>query len=557
MYAQLAMRLCVRFGSFQSKPVPLSAVFCAMTQQGGNDTAPLLNVENGQASDIEGGVVHKPSMAQIAAKVVAKFSNQDVAKFSNQNQRFKSNAFMAVVLASYMTLFGLPVYSSNVSYALFGQKDEVLNNKVVTVCGPNMMGPKVNVAEEGEPPILVNYNRTFFAGGVQPHAWCGMLPGAYFGMWPSVVQTAMFTLYGTTGATMKNAWQCLCGTFCAVANVYLLTFIYPGGAKDPHYSSVVAWLDLTGVIFLFLASRADINTRIMGMWSTVRLMLHFMNPNTGPTIGTYKTSIPYMHLDGETTMTMLTQIMGCTIAVMATLLPKPLLNITHVDDDAQEVVRAVDMILSDSIDYYCGSDITVQRHQILGKVAALQGTLGRVNFNLDASFWETFNIAKFAKIRELYGGFRACMTDTIDNMYLVKAALMQLRFDPLHADFVEALGDPLRELHREVVELLENAVKFCRDGTISSDEREQIQTRIEGVVSRQKALSANCLSSQCRSGQPGCRSGWKTSPSSRALGGDRNAATLIGTSLPSPSVRPGTSSTSSSCSHRARSNSSS
>mmetsp|Transcript_28614 Transcript_28614/g.81285 ORF Transcript_28614/g.81285 Transcript_28614/m.81285 type:complete len:942 (-) Transcript_28614:162-2987(-) len=433
-----------------------------------SDKAPLLDVEGGAAASV----------------------TRVIAKFGNQNKRFKANATMALSIAMYMTLFGLPVFSSNVSYALFGQKDSVIGDRVVSVCGPNMMGPKVNIGNDTD-PILVNYNTTWVEKGVQPYAWCGVLPGSYFGMWPTVVQTAMFTLYGTTGSTVKNAWQCIAGTFLAVVNVYVLTFLFPEGAKDPHYSPAIAWVNLTGVLFLFLASRADVNTMMMGMCSTVCLMLHFMDPNTGPTIGTYKTSIPipFFHWDGETTMAMVTNIMGCIIAIAATLFPRPLLNITHVHDDAKEVIRAVDMIFKDSIDYYCSSAPDPRRFQIFGKMAALQGTVDRVKLNLDASFWETFNLGKFAKVRELYGSFNSCMANTQDNIYSVKSALMQLRFDDHHAAFVEALREPLKDLHMEVMDVLQRCANFCQDGAISAEEKEQIKSCVGRVVAKQQVLS--------------------------------------------------------------------
>mmetsp|Transcript_51643 Transcript_51643/g.148953 ORF Transcript_51643/g.148953 Transcript_51643/m.148953 type:complete len:943 (-) Transcript_51643:107-2935(-) len=431
--------------------------------------------------DVEGGTADGSGRLSSAKRVVA--------KFANQNKRFKANATMALAIASYMTVFGLPVYSETVSLALFGQKDALVGVEVVEMCGPNKMGFKVNIGNETN-PILVNFNSTHVQNGIKPDAWCGFLPGAYFEQWPTVVQTAMFTLYGTTGSTVKNAWQCISGTFFAVANLYIMTFIYPGGASDSNYNPVVAWLDLVFVLFLFLASRADVNTMMMGMCSTVCLMLHFMDPNTGPTIGTYESAIPFLCWDGETSIALLTNIMGCVIAIMATIFPKPLLNITHMHDDAIEVINGVEHILRDCIEYYDSNARDPRRFQIFGKIAALKGTITRVGTHLEASFWETFNLGRSAKTRELYASFNLAMANTEDVMYSIKSALLQLDFNEMHNNiFREALRNPLKELCESTLTCLRACARCCKDGQISAEEKKEIANCVSAMRTQQQALS--------------------------------------------------------------------
>lgn len=147
------------------------------------------------------------------------------------------------------------------------------------------------------------------------------------------------------------------------------------------------------------------------------------------------------------------------------------------------------MIFNDSIEYYCSSAPDPRRFQIFGKMNALQGAVGRVKSNLDASFWETFNLGKFSKVRGLYRGFNSCMTNAQDRMYSVKSAIMQLRFDEQHAAFVQALKEPLKDLHMEVMDVLQRCASFCQDGAISAEEKEHIKAGVGRVVTKQFVLS--------------------------------------------------------------------
>ena len=69
----------------------------------------------------------------------------------------------------------------------------------------------------------------------------------------------------------------------------MMCWFYPGGAHGAHcggdadcvptaYNPVVCWIDVLGVLFLFLVSRANENTIKFGMSWHVCFMMDFMNP---------------------------------------------------------------------------------------------------------------------------------------------------------------------------------------------------------------------------------------------------------------------------------------
>lgn len=414
-------------------------------------------------------------------------ADQLAVKFSNQNKTFYNHISLALAVACYVTVFGLPVYSEYVSWYVFGEKSQIVEGKHVETCGPNMMGVKVNVGSRTN-PILANYNTTSFSKGLEPYAWCGFLPGSYFVVWPSVVQTAIFTIFRNTGSTVKLAWQCVVGTATAILNIYFMTILYPEGGADPNYSSWVAWADLTVVLFLYLATKADVNTMMMGMNWTITLMLQFMNPDTGSMLGSYKTVIPYVNWDAKPTIVLVTSTLGCILAVCATVFPKPLLNIRRVHDDAVEITKGIDMCFKEAIEYFCGSAPTPKRFQVFAKMSALTKCVSRVQQNLEDSYWETCNCFQYGRIRELYRLFNVAIHSGDDEVYLVKAALKQLQFGDMHKRFADHLREPMNALREETIACLTLCARCCQDGYISELERSKIQQKIQLMHEKQQDL---------------------------------------------------------------------
>jgi len=408
-----------------------------------------------------------------------------VVRFSNQNARYYGNLRMAVSIAAYLTLFSIPISSQTAAITLFGQKEALVGSGAK--CDAYSYGLKANVGTDDD-PIVVDFTKAQAKENTPVYAWCGYLPGDFIDQWPRIVQVTIFTLYANTGSTVKNAWYCLAGTFLAVANVLFMQLLFPLATADPRYSPVFAWVDLCLVLFLFLTSRCDMVTKMWGLSCTVTTMIVFMNPENPHPVGTRPTGIPGLYIDGEPTLAMITALTGTGIAVLATICPKPLLNINRVQQEAIEVVAGVDMVFKDAIDYYCGTSEEPRRFQIFGRMQALSGTLARVGTNLEASYWETFNLGKYGKIRELYRSFNVAMSRSEDEIYVVRAALAQMDFNEKHAMFAREVRSSLEAIEKDALTCLGLCAKCCMDGEISSVEQQAIRDAVDKMEARQYDL---------------------------------------------------------------------
>ena len=85
-------------------------------------------------------------------------------------------------------------------------------------------------------------------------------------------------------------------------------------------------------------------------------MMTLLSPK-GHFSGDIETGIPGVHWDNGMTMVNLTSMLGALVAVFATLLPMPLLNIARVEDDAISIVRSSRTIWAASIQYLCGDKV--------------------------------------------------------------------------------------------------------------------------------------------------------------------------------------------------------
>merc|ERR1719421_1943084 len=99
---------------------------------------------------------------------------------------------------------------------------------------------------------------------------------------------------------------------------------------------------------------------------------------------------------------MLTCLVGGMLAIMATIVPKPLLNITRVTNESERVVKVLDIIWTDAIAYFCGTQRTGMRFQIKHKILKLNTTISKISGNLAASGWETCDLFRFGAMRKLY-----------------------------------------------------------------------------------------------------------------------------------------------------------
>ncbi|CAK0888719.1 unnamed protein product, partial [Prorocentrum cordatum] len=370
---------------------------------------------------------------------------------------------MSVRVAFWCALFGFPIYSQ-ANYELFYGSQ---------LCSPSQLGRWV-VGPNGT-GIVPHEGSASTPWRPEKDVWCGYLPGMYASYWPNVIQMIIYTVYPTSGNTIMFAWQGVGGTWLAVVNIYILMGVWPRGAMDAGYIPWVAWLDCLGLTFLFLISKMSTNAIKFGLSWHLFFMMGYMNPNTGPHIGELHTGIPGVQWDSEPTAVLFTTYTGSLLAVLATLFPWPMLNITRVDEDTKTVVSSLDNIWEDAISYFCGGRHAAKRLQIASKIANLTNNISTVSGDLEASWWETLDLCGFKHKRALYAELDAELDQLHQVLYAMKACILEAGFGKTHEAFMDkSMRRAAENLKLATMRLLYHCAESCRDGKVDENELKQI-----------------------------------------------------------------------------------
>jgi len=437
-------------------------------------------------------------------------------QYRNVHKTFFSNLQLALSVGWWVALFGLFVYCPVLNEFVFGEA--VRNGIGSTICAgnrPARLGKNIISAVPADG--LVAY--TGDEAGWNPkenseQVWCGHLPKSFESFWPNVVQMIVFTVYRNTGTTVQLAWQGCCGTACAVLNILIMGKLFPSGALqmcslvgfvcradqmeyvDLNFATwgyLVAWFDVLFILFLFLISNASENTIKFGMSWHIYFMMVFMDPRQGYHSGVYP-GVP----DSEPMIVVYTVILGASVAIFATMLPcwHSLLNISKVDDDSIAAVAGLKTIWTDAIDYFCGSQQTPRRYQIQGKILLLSETVTRIQGNLAASWWETFNLCGFKRRRQLYKMLDMTIAELHDLMFAVKSSVHHEDFGGDHKRFCAGMLVFLLDVENKASHILELVAESAKDGQIDVTEQEKIGEAKRDLEQAQSAMLQEYLT-QC------------------------------------------------------------
>merc|ERR1719313_2085696 len=101
-----------------------------------------------------------------------------------------------------------------------------------------------------------------------------------------------------------------------------------------------------------------------------------MNPNLGPSRGEIEWA--GVEWDSEPVAALMTSVAGATIAILATLVPKPLLNISKVDDEGVASAQNMRRVWHLAIQYFCGPGRTSKRFKVGTKIDTVSGSIDKV-----------------------------------------------------------------------------------------------------------------------------------------------------------------------------------
>eukprot|EP00929_Paragymnodinium_shiwhaense_P102034 TRINITY_DN6523_c0_g1_i1.p1 TRINITY_DN6523_c0_g1~~TRINITY_DN6523_c0_g1_i1.p1 ORF type:complete len:1042 (-),score=210.27 TRINITY_DN6523_c0_g1_i1:382-3507(-) len=479
----------------------------------------------------------------------ARFYNSYSTAMRNFTIAFRVALWTALfALPGYTKTFGHLIFGQRYVSPIVA---EATNLTVGThLCRKQDHGRMVNIGM-GKEIFLIPYNQSTAWDGCtygekcidNPNdVWCGLLPDLYQVYWPNVAQMVIFTVFQNTGTTVQLAWQGVLGTLLATANIWVMQWIYPEGAIrltaeefktrvemrpqishfrhvnvsceeawwEKHLGEVVGILDnqencgnyyldetynqwlalgnFVGVAGLICLSKAAQNTMMFGLMWHSYYMMNFMNPRYGMSIGYFPSPIPRFEFDSEYFCVVMTSLLGTLIGVLATVFPRPVSGISQIRTDTTLIVNAKHSILQDALDYMRGNETTALRFQIENKIRKLSGLRSKVDSNLAASWWETFNLGHYREMRYMSDKFDDVCGQCQEFMSVILGCCFTETFEEGHRQWTERYGDVLQELLDRTQALRAVIADACNMGFQEPGQRETVQHLVNMVKDTQTRL---------------------------------------------------------------------
>lgn len=420
-------------------------------------------------------------------------------KYMDQNKIFMGHLSLALSTATLVVMFGLPLFSSHLRTIVFGDHR----------CDPAAHGLYLLKEEDGTEPTLTKVKdlSSLEVSDYMNIVDCGFIPSSYKGYWPNVVQFCFFSILTNTGTTVQLTLQGFFGTFLATLNVWVLYQIFPlgsqmecpGGAetcdpiemvyKDPNYIPAVVWAEAILFALFWLVSKAPKNMVMFLASYHVYFISKFLNPAVSGLTGSLPMGFLGLYWDSEPTIINMTSLLGGVLAIVGTLIPKPLLNTKALQENALTAVEGMTDAWEKAIDYFIGDTQQAVRFSVASKMDAVKGSFDRTEDSINGAWFEHFDIGHFGVARELFRLFVEAGHGMNKLLAIAKTALVREKFDGNHKEFCSGVGKDMKELNEATTDLFMLCCRCCVDGHLSREEKEELNEKLSVVKGKEKDLA--------------------------------------------------------------------
>lgn len=299
----------------------------------------------------------------------------------------------------------------------------------------------------------------------------------YLGLIPGGLNLMIvFTVYSNYGTTVQFFYQGLVGTALACGWVTVMSAIMPDGAAGDHYYAPLA--HTSHIVFCVLSVWVNIsaNVRMFILSYHVYFAMSFMDPATAK--GTFNTSWAF-DFESSATSTLLTAVAGLLGALVVMLLPKPILAKRAARNSAVAATESVCNLMDDLVVYFNRTTESVIITQLLDHLTDMRVDFDSMNANINASWWETFDLISGGMRRKLLSRHVDLVKTMCDNMLSMQIAMAKEDFAPSHVTCMQKIDAPVKFLLIQTRNLLKAATDCAAVGVINDEKKSELQALID------------------------------------------------------------------------------
>merc|ERR1719213_785911 len=258
------------------------------------------------------------------------------------------------------------------------------------------------------------------------------------------------------------------GTFFCSLTIWLMFQISPGGVTPeapPHYFWCSVAIGLAFTIFM-LGLNVSLLAQIFGLSNFAFFYMSFMLGHSDGFSSGWE-----IDTKGAAVSMVMVSSVGVSLAIVASLLPWPLLMIRKAQTGAEVLTsetlmlwsRAVKVFLSEgNMDYEKDGMASTQSH--------LQVNAGTLGYAIENSWWECFGLGSWQRSRAALATYRLRMLENHDRMPSVLFAIEHNDQEKSHFDMMNPLKEHIEELMAHSQLLYQKATVAAVAGGIANEE---------------------------------------------------------------------------------------
>jgi len=300
---------------------------------------------------------------------------------------------------------------------------------------------------------------------VLPDFWNGLRRNGLINTFSVVM--FVFTLYKSVGETVCFAWQGMIGTIVCSLVVWLMFQIFPGGAtpEAPHHF----WCGLViGLAFtvLMLGLNISLLAQIFGLSNFAFFFMEFMLGHSGGFNSGWQ-----IDTEGSAVSMVVVSQLGVTFAIIASLLPWPLLLIRKARTETEVLTTDTLNLWRRAVQVFLAEAEEDDEKEGLAKARdGLQASVASLGYDIENAWWECFGLGPWQRSRTAMATCRRYIIENHDRLPSVLFAVEHNDQDKSHFDLMKPLKERIEELMAHSQILYQKATMAAVDGGIANEE---------------------------------------------------------------------------------------
>jgi len=324
--------------------------------------------------------------------------------------------------------------------------------------------------------------------------------GAFLQMYDvGIVIFIVYNLAPTTGETIQNCVSALRGVFCAVVARWFMSLVVENGIEDKHFhqSHWPVWLFGWGFGAAFVAFAMMLNfhmsTKIFTVGYFVVWWMNFIKP--GHDDFYFPLSEQFAFKTDVGVRTMVTLVFGSVFAILASLLPYPMLALDNAKETSEDITVQTTLVWKRLLDYLGGAEKnTFLQDQVYRQLTIIEASRGTLPGLVANSWWECLGLGRRQMIRRRLLRFDRALQDSCDCIHAVWVTAIRgdadaQEWSDSEKNFMSRVKPEFEEVLDSCRILFELCLGVTCSGILSDQDEAQLKKHIEDLREKERLLT--------------------------------------------------------------------